>query len=87
MGFKIKGGNFLSAKWQYFFSGIFIYIKALVPLCSRDTSHYSPFVPQVNKPQRQETSLRTCARSEDSDQPAHSRSLIGIFNGRILDSQ
>ena len=30
--------------------------------------------------------LNMCA-SEDSDQPAHSRSLIRIFTGRILDSQ
>ena len=30
---------------------------------------------------------RTCAPSEDSDQPAHSRSLIKILTGRILDSQ
>ena len=27
---------------------------------------------------------RTCAPSEDSDQPAHSRSLIRIFTGRFL---
>ena len=33
------------------------------------------------------TCLRTSAFSEDSDQPAHSRSLIRIFTGRILDSQ
>ena len=26
-----------------------------------------------------------CAPSEDSDQPAHSRSLIRTFTGRILD--
>ena len=26
--------------------------------------------------------IRTCAPSEDSDQPAHSRSLIRIFMGR-----
>ena len=30
--------------------------------------------------------LRKYAPSEDSDQPAHSRSLIRIFTGRILDS-
>ena len=35
----------------------------------------------------QKTYLRTCAPSEDSDQPAHSRSLIRIFTGRILESQ
>ena len=33
------------------------------------------------------TYLRKCAPREDSDQPAHSRSLIRIFTGRILDSQ
>ena len=31
--------------------------------------------------------LRTRAPSEDSDQTAHSRSLIRIFTGRNLDSQ
>ena len=30
---------------------------------------------------------RTCAPSEDSDQPADSRSLIRIFTARIFDSQ
>ena len=39
------------------------------------------------EPQRQKTYLRTCAPSEDSDQPAHSRSLIRTFTRRILDSQ
>ena len=38
-------------------------------------------------PQRQKTYLRTCGPSEDSDQPAISRSLIRIFTGHILDSQ
>ena len=33
------------------------------------------------------TLLRTRAPSEDSDQTAHSRSLIRIFTGRILDCQ
>ena len=37
--------------------------------------------------QHGKTYLRTCAPSEDSDQPAHSRSLIRIFTERILDSQ
>ena len=41
----------------------------------------------TNEPQRRETYLRTCAPSEDSDQPAHSRRLIRIFTGRKLDSQ
>ena len=39
------------------------------------------------EPQRQTTSLRTCAPSEDSDQPAHWRSLIRIFSGCILNRQ
>ena len=39
------------------------------------------------EPKRQETTLRTCALSEDSDQTAYSRSLIRIFTGRDLDSQ
>ena len=39
------------------------------------------------EPWRQKAYIQTCAHSEDSDQPAHSRSLIRIFTGRILDSQ
>ena len=38
-----------------------------------------------NEPYSQKTYLRTCAPSEDSDQPAHSRSLIRIFTERFLD--
>ena len=37
--------------------------------------------------QCQKTYLRTCVLSEDSDQTAHSRSLIWIFTWRFLDSQ
>ena len=37
----------------------------------------------VHEPQRQKTYLLPCAPSEDSDQPAHSRSLIRIFTGHI----
>ena len=44
------------------------------------------FQKETFEPQRQKY-LRTCALSEDSDQTAHSRSLIRIFTGRILDSQ
>ena len=36
---------------------------------------------------RQKTYLRTYLPSEDSDQPAHLRSLIRIFTERILGSQ
>ena len=39
------------------------------------------------EPQREKTYLQTCAPNEDSDQPAHPRSLIKIFTGRVLDSQ
>ena len=39
------------------------------------------------EPQRRKPYSRTCAPSEDSDQPARSRSLIRILTGRILDSQ
>ena len=42
---------------------------------------------RTNEPQRQKMYFRSCAHSEDSDQPAHPRSLIRIFTGRILDSQ
>ena len=40
------------------------------------------------KPQKTSENVPSkCAPSEDSDQPAHSRSLIRIFTRRILDSQ
>ena len=39
------------------------------------------------EPQRPKIYLLIYARSEDSDQTAHSRSLIRIFTGRILDSK
>ena len=39
------------------------------------------------EPQLQKTDHRTCAASEDSNHPTHSRSLIRIFTGSILDSQ
>ena len=35
---------------------------------------------QTNEPQRQKTYLLTCPPSKDSDQTAHSRSLIRIFS-------
>ena len=38
---------------------------------------------KVFEPQRPEMYLQTCSHSEDSDQPAHSRSLIRIFTGRM----
>ena len=37
------------------------------------------------EPEREETYLLTCASSEDSDQPAHSHSLIRIFPGFIFE--
>ena len=40
-----------------------------------------------NLTRRQKMYLRTCAPTEDSDQPAHSRSLIRILIGWDLDSQ
>ena len=46
--------------------------------------------PSARKPtflQAQTTCLRTATASDDSDQPAHSRSLIRNFSGRILESQ
>ena len=36
---------------------------------------------------RQKLYIWTCTPGEDSDQPAHSRRLIRIFTGHILDSQ
>ena len=43
--------------------------------------------PELLEPQPNKSYLQTCASSEDSNQPAHSRSLILIFTGRIFDSQ
>ena len=37
--------------------------------------------------QHQKTCLQKCVPCEDSDQPTHSRSLIRIFTGGILESQ
>ena len=39
------------------------------------------------EPQCQKSYLRTFTSSGDSDQPVHSRSMMRIFTGRILDSQ
>ena len=47
-----------------------------------DTSSEYPF-----EPKRPKTYDWICVSSEDSDQTAHSRSLIRIFTGRILDSK
>ena len=56
--------------------------------CRWNPSYYIyPLTWRRNKQQRQETNLRTCAPREDSDQTAHTRSLIRIFTGRILDYQ
>ena len=41
----------------------------------------------LNEAQRTKTYLRIYAHSEDSDQIAHSRSLIKIFTEHISDSQ
>ena len=37
---------------------------------------------KINKPAHDKTYNKTCATSEDSDQPAHPRSLIRVFAGR-----
>ena len=42
---------------------------------------------ELYEPQRQKTYLRTCASSEESNQPAHLHSLIGILTGLISDNQ
>ena len=49
--------------------------------------HHRPQRHSMTDSQRQKTYHRTCALSEDSDQTAHSRSLIWIFTGRMLDWQ
>ena len=62
-----------------YLNGEKIYKAYLVPL----TVYLSSV---MHEPERQKTYLRKCAPNEYSDQPAHSRSLIRIFMGRILDS-
>ena len=37
----------------------------------------------INKPAHDKTYNKTCATSEDSDQPAHPRSLIRVFADRM----
>ena len=55
------------------------------------SSHYvlngvmSYKISYINESRRQKTYLRTCVPSEDSDQPAHLRSLIRIFTGHMFD--
>ena len=55
------------------------------PYKSRDLQKLK--LPNAGKyqPQRQKTYPRICEPSLDSDQPAHSHSLIRIFTRRILD--
>ena len=43
-----------------------------------------PGVKRINEPQREKTYLLTCALKEDSDQPAHPRSLIRVFVVRMM---
>ena len=38
---------------------------------------------KINEPAHDKTYNKTCATSEDSDQPAHPRSLIRVFAGRM----
>ena len=56
-------------------------IRLVVPYCNVCQSWC--FYQKIYEPTRQKTYLRHYAPSEDSDQTAHSRSLIRIFTGRI----
>ena len=62
-------------------SRLYCYLIVLAGISS------TPLMCRINEPWRQKTYLRTCALSEDSDQPAHLRSLIRIFTGRNWDTQ
>ena len=62
---------------------LFVYLLHI--LCTR--RFFFVFVYVIFKPLCQKMFLWTCAPREDSDQTAHSRSLIRIFTGRILDIQ
>ena len=51
-----------------------------------DSSHFHFDFQYTNRNARNRTFL-ACAPSQDSDQPAHKRSLIRIFAVRIVDNQ
>ena len=72
-------------KWTEFLPSIYGQQNP-ISACAVQAGHLLPLIESL-EPQRQKTYLWTCAPSEDSDQTAHSRSLIRIFTGRILDSQ
>ena len=77
-----------------FACGIFLYIS-LCPGCAANTDQYKLRTwiilsqqllhrSNIIRAATAENVLRKCAPSEDSDQPAHSRSLIRNFTGRIF---
>ena len=90
---------FLSESFQFFDGKIFSIFESTCfrnvtitnrrpPVELRYVRHDSTECKQYTfEPQHQETWFWTCAPSEDSDQPACSRSLIRIFTGHALDSQ
>ena len=66
-----------------------ILVPSFVELCKnlQFTTYHRGQTGRTPGPQHKKSYLRTCAHSEDSDQTAHSRSLIRIFAGPISDSQ
>ena len=67
-------------------------MRSLILLCPHmaddmGTLFLALLVNYYYEPQRLKMYLRACTLSEDSNQPAHSRSLFRIFPMRILDSQ
>ena len=81
---------FLSGKFLFFYVKFSIYLNRRVSVMrivpGRNTSATIDVNVTKHKSQRQKTYLRICAPSEDSDQPAHSRSMIIISTGHFLHS-
>ena len=63
---------------------IFVYITSY---CIPYACSYVKIGLKREKSMTSETYLRACAPPEDSDQPAHLRSLIRIFTGHVLGKQ
>ena len=59
--------------------------KGFIGVCISSLIQWSSNTYKMSRSQK--TYLRSCALSEDSDQPEHLHSLIRIFPGRVLDSQ
>ena len=71
-------------------SGMTLFFPVARPICinaKHDNRNIRDIAEKIRWHGTSETYFLKCAHSEDSDQPAHSRSLIRIFTERILDNQ